>query len=135
MQLKSRAISGHMGPRFLCTIKRHAEYIHGEHSVLHGGKKQSGRTYTPRNKLDRSNRSVFFCFSRSSDAACLSCKDIRRFVSGIKGIIKEINISAYFSFDLGEKQMKQSPWQEESDCMLAGGKRRPGGGFFNELKL
>lgn len=34
VQLKSRAISGHMGPRFLCTIKRHTEYIHGEHSVL-----------------------------------------------------------------------------------------------------
>lgn len=33
VQLKSRAISGHMGPRFLCTIKRHTEYIHGEHSV------------------------------------------------------------------------------------------------------
>lgn len=33
----------------------------------------------------------------------------------------------------------QSPWLEEPDCMLVGGKRQPGGCggrlFFNELKL
>lgn len=33
VQLKGRAISGHVGPRFACTMKRNAAYIHGEHSV------------------------------------------------------------------------------------------------------
>lgn len=45
VQLKGRAISGHMGPRFLCTIKRHAEYIHREHSVW---RRAAGRIYTQR---------------------------------------------------------------------------------------
>lgn len=70
----------------------HNKKARGVHSQRTFCVASSSRIYTQRNKLDRPNRSNLFFFPSSSDAACLSCKDIRRFGGGIKGIFKNICI-------------------------------------------